>query len=331
MIEKRIAVLGGGSWATAIVKILLNNASVLHWWVRESEIIEGVSQFGHNPLFLSSVDLPSSRLVLSNTMKEVVLTSDILILAIPSAFLNDAFHSLSPEDFEGKVICSAVKGIVPQTHQVVAQYLEEVWKVPKQNIAVISGPSHAEEIALEKLTYLTSASLNQELASLVAELFKCRYIRTHTSVDLYGIEYAAVLKNIYAISVGISKGLGYGDNFRAVLVANALREMDLFLAEIQDTERALMSAPYLGDLLVTSYSQHGRNRAFGAYIGEGYSVESIMLEMNMVAEGYYACPSIQKIKGVLNLNMPILEAVYQILYCQSSPSVVFRSLEKVFV
>lgn len=327
MENNKVAVLGGGSWATAIAKVLLQNLEHINWWVREPGIKEGIEKFGHNPLYLPSVEFPSSKIRISNDIKEIISDSKVIILVIPSAFLDVSLEGVKPEDFKDKLICSAIKGIVPQTQQVVGEYLESHWGFDMEQFAVISGPSHAEEIALEKLTYLTSASQNSDLAAYISDLFACRFIATRMSDDIYGIEYAAVLKNIYAVAVGISKGLGYGDNFRAVLVANALAEMKNFLGEIHAIHRSLSSAAYLGDLLVTSYSQHSRNRTFGTMIGEGYSVQSIMHEMKMVAEGYYASASVQGIKRNMSIAMPIAEAVHEILYEQASAVKVFKKLE----
>ncbi|MEG1572438.1 MAG: NAD(P)H-dependent glycerol-3-phosphate dehydrogenase [Bacteroidales bacterium] len=333
MENKKLAVLGGGSWATAIMKILLHSENQLcktnkiNWWIRDDEIKNAIEQFGHNPHYLSSVKFDPSKILIRTDLKEIIADSEILILVIPSAFLDLALHGLSSADLKNKIICSAIKGIVPQTQQVVGEYLVSQWGVEVSNFSLISGPSHAEEIALEKLTYLTAASQTPELAKMMADIFACRFVQTRVSDDIYGIEYAAVLKNIYAIAVGIAKGLGYGDNFRSVLVSNALAEMKKFLEEIHDIHRSLSSAVYLGDLLVTSYSQHSRNRIFGTMIGEGYSIQSIMLEMKMVAEGYYACASVQGIKHNMDLSMPIVEAVHEILYMQQSAPVVFGKLE----
>ncbi|MEG2666183.1 MAG: NAD(P)H-dependent glycerol-3-phosphate dehydrogenase, partial [Bacteroidales bacterium] len=227
-------------------------------------------------------------------------------------------------------ICSAIKGIIPETNQVVGTFLQEVMQVDLNRLSVISGPSHAEEIALGRLTYLTSASQNEGMARRMASYFDCSYVRTRLSEDVFGIEYAAVIKNVYALAVGISKGLGYGDNFSAVLVSNALEEMKVFLERVYPIDRNLSTSVYLGDLLVTSYSQFSRNRTFGNMIGQGYSVKSTILEMKMVAEGYYASLSVHKIKEEMHINMPILEAVYDILYNHQSPSQVFSILETKF-
>ena len=328
--SKNVAVIGGGSWATAIAKILLNNQEELHWWVREPEILEGLQTEGINPLYLSAVEFPVERLHVSSDINQVVDAADTLVMVVPAVYLPGALQSLETGALQGKRICSAIKGIIPGHDQVVCEYLRDAFEVPEENLAAISGPSHAEEIALNRLTYLTAASRNPELAEHIARLFSCEYVRTRCSDDVYGIEYAAVMKNVYALAVGIAKGLGYGDNFVSVLVSNALEEMRVFLEKVHDIKRNLNSASYLGDLLVTSYSQFSRNRTFGNMIGQGYSVKSAILEMKMVAEGYYASGSVHAIKQNFQVAMPIFEAVHAVLYESRSPRRVFRQLEALF-
>lgn len=328
--SKNVAVIGGGSWATAIAKILLNNQEDLHWWVREPEILEGLQREGINPMYLSGVEFPVGRLHVSNDIRQVVDAADTLVMVVPAVYLPGALQSLETGALQGKRICSAIKGIIPGHDQVVCEYLRDAFEVPEENLAAISGPSHAEEIALNRLTYLTAASRNPELAEHIARLFSCEYVRTRCSDDVYGIEYAAVMKNVYALAVGIAKGLGYGDNFVSVLVSNALEEMRVFLEKVHDIKRNLNSASYLGDLLVTSYSQFSRNRTFGNMIGQGYSVKSAILEMKMVAEGYYASGSVHAIKQNFQVAMPIFEAVHAVLYENRSPRRVFRQLETLF-
>lgn len=328
--SKNVAVIGGGSWATAIAKILLNNQEELHWWVREPEILEGLQTEGINPLYLSAVEFPVERLHVSSDINQVVDAADTLVMVVPAVYLPGALQSLETGALQGKRICSAIKGIILGHDQVVCEYLRDAFEVPEENLAAISGPSHAEEIALNRLTYLTAASRNPELAEHIARLFSCEYVRTRCSDDVYGIEYAAVMKNVYALAVGIAKGLGYGDNFVSVLVSNALEEMRVFLEKVHDIKRNLNSASYLGDLLVTSYSQFSRNRTFGNMIGQGYSVKSAILEMKMVAEGYYASGSVHAIKQNFQVAMPIFEAVHAVLYENRSPRRVFRQLETLF-
>jgi glycerol-3-phosphate dehydrogenase (NAD(P)+) len=311
---KRIAVIGSGSWATAIVKILGNNCPEISWWIREPEIIENIREFGHNPVYLSSVDFDTEKLNLSDNITEVIQNSDVLIFVIPSAFLHDAIKDLPPDIFKDKQIVSAIKGIVPEHNDIVADYFKTFFNISYNDFVVVSGPSHAEEIALEKLTYLTVASQNTELAKEIAGLFSCRYVRTSISDDIFGTEYSAVLKNIIAIANGICISLGYGDNFQAALIANALQEIKRFVDAVHPIQRDISDSVYLGDLMVTAYSQFSRNRTFGAMIGKGYSVKFAQFEMKMVAEGYYAVKCVWEINKKYNVDMPITNAVYNILY-----------------
>lgn len=325
-----IAVLGSGSWATAIVKIATQTHTKVYWWVREQEIVQAVESFGHNPLYLRSCELDRERIIVSSDLKMIVSKATDIILVIPAAFVAGSLQSLCPKDFEGKRIICATKGIIPQTNQIVADYIRDYFNVRDENQAVISGPSHAEEIAQERLTYLTVGSCNDEFAKQVAEGLKCRFVKTTTSSDIRGIEYGAVMKNIYALAAGIARGAGYGDNFVAVLIANAAQEMGDFLAVAAPQERDTNRFVYLGDLLVTAYSQHSRNRTFGQMIGQGYSVKSAQLEMAMVAEGYYAAECIDKANRSIGVSLPIARAVYEILYEGKSADEEFKRLSELF-
>ena len=325
-----IAVLGSGSWATAIVKIATQTHTKVYWWVREQEIVQAVENFGHNPLYLRSCELDRERIIVSSDLKMIVSKATDIILVIPAAFVAGSLQSLCPKDFEGKRIICATKGIIPQTNQIVADYIRDYFNVRDENQAVISGPSHAEEIAQERLTYLTVGSCNDEFAKQVAEGLKCRFVKTTTSSDIRGIEYGAVMKNIYALAAGIARGAGYGDNFVAVLIANAAQEMGAFLAVAAPQERDTNRFVYLGDLLVTAYSQHSRNRTFGQMIGQGYSVKSAQLEMAMVAEGYYAAECINKANRSIGVSLPIARAVYEILYEGKSADEEFKRLSELF-
>ncbi len=325
-----IAVLGSGSWATAIVKIATQTHTKVYWWVREQEIVQAVENFGHNPLYLRSCELDRERIIVSSDLKMIVSKATDIILVIPAAFVAGSLQSLCPKDFEGKRIICATKGIIPQTNQIVADYIHDYFNVRDENQAVISGPSHAEEIAQERLTYLTVGSCNDEFAKQVAEGLKCRFVKTTTSSDIRGIEYGAVMKNIYALAAGIARGAGYGDNFVAVLIANAAQEMGAFLAVAAPQERDTNRFVYLGDLLVTAYSQHSRNRTFGQMIGQGYSVKSAQLEMAMVAEGYYAAECIDKANRSIGVSLPIARAVYEILYEGKSADEEFKRLSELF-
>lgn len=325
-----IAVLGSGSWATAIVKIATQTHTKVYWWVREQEIVQAVESFGHNPLYLRSCELDRERIIVSSDLKMIVSKATDIILVIPAAFVAGSLQSLCPKDFKGKRIICATKGIIPQTNQIVADYIRDYFNVRDENQAVISGPSHAEEIAQERLTYLTVGSCNDEFAKQVAEGLKCRFVKTTTSSDIRGIEYGAVMKNIYALAAGIARGAGYGDNFVAVLIANAAQEMGAFLAVAAPQERDTNRFVYLGDLLVTAYSQHSRNRTFGQMIGQGYSVKSAQLEMAMVAEGYYAAECIDKANRSIGVSLPIARAVYEILYEGKSADEEFKRLSELF-
>ncbi len=309
-----VAIIGSGSWATALAKIVSHSFSPVYWWVREDEIAESLREFGHNQLYLSSIEFEKEKIIVSTDLKEVISHAEILLFVVPAAFLHVSLHGICPEDLKGKKICSAIKGIVPETNQIVADYFNVTFQVPYSDICVISGPSHAEEVAQEKLTYLTVASRNKELAEDIAEKIRCRFVKTTFSEDIHGIEYAAVLKNIYALAAGICKGLGLGDNFIAVLLSNAMQEMERFLENAYPIPRQLSKFAYLGDLLVTAYSQHSRNRTFGTMIGSGYSVKAAQLDMKMIAEGYYAALSMKIINEKYKVPMPILYAVYNILY-----------------
>ena len=313
--NSKVAVIGGGSWATAIVKILLNNLSPVYWWVRESEIEEGVKKKGRNPLYLSSALLDNKNIYISTDLKHIVSQVDTIVLVVPSAYLFSTLSVLSPEDFQGKNVISAIKGLVPERMNSISSYLINDFKLTADRLGVICGPSHAEEIAAERLTYLASASANLALAEEAANYFRCNYVRVHVSDDMEGIEFSVVLKNIYALAAGIFRGIGYGDNLLALFNTNCLNEMAYFIKSVfPNADRNLFTAPYLGDFLVTAYSQFSRNRSFGVMIGNGYSVRTAQLEMKMIAEGYYAVRSIHELNLKYKVNIPIAEAIYRILY-----------------
>ncbi len=309
----KVAVLGGGSWATAIVKMLTENLDNVGWYMRSVYAVEHIKKNKHNPNYLSSADLHPEKLTLSNDINKTVAEYDILIFAIPSAFLNQELEKLKTP-LKGKIIFSAIKGIVPESGYIVGEHFFEVYNIPFEDIGVITGPCHAEEVAMERLSYLTIACTDESKAKMVSELLACRYIKTKTSDDIIGTEYAAMLKNIYAIAAGISHGLGYGDNFQSVLMSNSIREMKRFIKKVHKMKRNINNSAYLGDLLVTGYSTFSRNRMFGNMIGKGYTVKSAMLEMSMVAEGYYATKSAYEIKEKNGAKTPIINTVYQILY-----------------
>jgi glycerol-3-phosphate dehydrogenase (NAD(P)+) len=318
--DQKIAVIGGGSWATAIVKMLCNNSSTIHWWVRNQSVVDHIKQHKHNPNYLTSVEFETTKLLLSANLKEVIAAADVLIMAVPSAFLKEALTGLTAEDFKNKKVFSAIKGIVPEHNLIVGEFFNTQYHIPMENIGVITGPCHAEEVAMEKLSYLTIASQSIENASYVASQLNCRYIKTTVSDDIYGTEYSSVLKNVFAIASGICHGLGYGDNFQAVLISNAIQEIKAFVDVVHPIDRDIKSSAYLGDLLVTAYSQFSRNRTFGNMVGKGYSVRNAQLEMNMIAEGYYGVKCIFEINKKYNVHMPITAAVYRILYEKMSPT-----------
>lgn len=325
-VNARIAVVGSGSWATAIVKMLSQSNDTVGWWVRSENSATHIKTYKHNPNYLSSVEFDVARLDVSSDIKDAVSNADILVMAVPSAFLNSALEGLSSEDFKGKQVFSAIKGIVPEHNLIVGEFFHKQYSVAIDDIGVITGPCHAEEVAMERLSYLTIACQNKEKASFMASKLNCRYINTTVSEDIFGTEYSAVLKNVYAVASGIVHGLGYGDNFLSVLISNAIQEIKRFVDVVHPMERDINSSAYLGDLLVTAYSQFSRNRTFGGMIGKGYSVKSAQLEMNMIAEGYYAVKCIYEINKSYNVDMPICEAVYQILYNNSTPKQVIAEL-----
>ena len=324
--EAKIAVIGGGSWATALVKILCDNQADVTWWMRNEEAVAHIRAFGRNPHYLSSAVINIPKDCVSTDIKATIAAADIIIVAVPAAFLHTSLSSLSPADFSGKFICSAIKGIVPEFNLIIGEYFNNYFKLPLEQVLVISGPCHAEEVALEKLSYLTISCLAQNHADAFAAILNNRYIRTITSDDIYGTEYGAVLKNIYAIAAGIFHGLGYGDNFQSVLISNAIREMERFLAAVHPINRDIKESAYLGDLLVTAYSQFSRNRTFGNMVGKGYSVKSAQFEMGMIAEGYYAVKCIHEINRQYKVEMPICRAVFAVLYESISPLIEMKLL-----
>lgn len=321
-----IAVVGGGSWGTAIMKMLCNNASSVHWCVRKPETADYIRQNGHNPDYISSVEFDKNKFEVGSDITYAVKNAEYIILAVPAAFLKEALSLLPNDAFKGKKVFSAIKGIVPQENLIVGEFIQQRYSVPFSDIGVITGPCHAEEVALEKLSYLTVACQDKANATFIAQKLACRYIKTNVSDDIYGTEYSAVLKNVISIAAGICHGLGYGDNFQAVLVSNAIQEIKRFVDAIHPIDRDIKDSAYLGDLLVTAYSQFSRNRTFGNMIGKGYSVRSAQMEMNMIAEGYYAVKCVQEINKTLNVDMPITNAVYNILYSNKSPASEIRQL-----
>lgn len=321
----KFAVIGGGSWATAIAKMLCVNVPEIAWYMRNNEAIEHIKLQRHNPNYLSSVEFDPKKLRLTSDINEAIDYADYVIFAIPSAFLSAELTKMTVS-LEGKVIFSAIKGIVPETSLIVGRHFHEVYDIPFDNIGVITGPCHAEEVALERLSYLTIACGNMKKARIMGSNLSSHYIKTKTSDDIVGTEYAAMLKNIYAIAAGIAHGLGYGDNFQALLMSNAIREMKKFIRKVHRMKRNINNSAYLGDLLVTGYSVFSRNRMFGNMIGKGYTVKSAMMEMSMVAEGYYATKSAYKLNKDYEAKTPIIDAVYSILYEGKDAKSTFKKL-----
>ena len=321
----KFAVIGGGSWATAIAKMLCENQTEIAWYMRNVYAIEHLKHQKHNPNYLSSVEFDIKKLRLTNDINEAVAFADYVIFAIPSAFLSGELENLT-ESLKDKVIFSAIKGIVPETSLIVGEHFHKKYDIPYENIGVITGPCHAEEVALERLSYLTIACGDVEKAKTMAKNLSGDYIKAKTSDDIIGTEYAAMLKNIYAIAAGIAHGLGYGDNFQSVLMSNGIREMKKFIKKVHKMKRNINDSAYLGDLLVTGYSVFSRNRMFGNMIGKGYTVKSAQMEMSMVAEGYYATNSAYKLNQEYGAKTPIIDAVYQILYEGKDAKKVFAKL-----
>ncbi|MGJ8548226.1 NAD(P)H-dependent glycerol-3-phosphate dehydrogenase [Winogradskyella wichelsiae] len=323
----KYAVFGAGSWATAIVKMLCENLDEVGWYMRSAYTKEHLLKEQHNPSYLSSVEFNSEQLKLSNDINEIADWADVLIFVIPSAFIHAELKKLSV-DISNKTVVSAVKGIMPETGKLVGEHFHDIYNIPFANIAVIAGPCHAEEVALERLSYLTIACDDAKKAQAIADTLSSDYIKTKISDDVIGIEYAVMLKNIYAIAAGIAHGLGYGDNFQSVLMSNAIREMKRFIKKTHKMKRNINNSAYLGDLLVTGYSVFSRNRMFGSMVGKGYTVKSAQMEMNMVAEGYYATKSAYDLnkKNKNKVQLPIIKAIYEILYENKNPKQVFEKL-----
>lgn len=323
----RVGVLGSGSFGTAIVKILCENSSKVNWCVRDTYVRNFIKNEFRNPNYLSAVEFDIDKLYLTCSVNQLVKNSDVIIFVTPSIYLLDALKDLTLS-LKDKIVVTAIKGLLPQECKIIGDYLRDDLEIPEENIGVISGPCHAEEIALERLSYITVAFTDEEKTKIAKKLLSCDYVSVTSSEDIYGIEHAAVLKNSYAIASGIAHGLGYGDNFQAVLMSNAIREMKKYLKQVSPIKRNIQNSVYLGDLLVTGYSYFSRNRMLGTMIGKGYTVKSALMEMNMVPEGYYATNGIKKIADENGLKLPILKAVYKVLYEGKVPKKQFGKLTK---
>ena len=326
----KIAVLGGGSWATALAKMLLNNVDRLSWYMRRPDRIEDFIKYKHNPVYLSDVKFDTERIDFSSDINEVCTKADTLVVALPSPYIKSHLEKINV-DLSEKNIVSAIKGIVPDENLIVTDYFMKRYGCKDENMLVIGGPCHAEEVALERLSYLTIGCHDLVKSRKFARCVGGKSMKTITSCDVEGIEYGAVLKNVYAIAAGIINGMKAGDNFMAMLVANAIREMKRFVDTVNPVPRQICDSAYLGDLLVTSYSRFSRNHNFGSMIGKGYSVKAAMMEMEMVAEGYYGTKCIHEINECYGVQMPIAECVYQILYCKVPPRRAIKTVIDTFV
>lgn len=321
----KVCVIGGGSWATAIVKMLCENLDEVGWYMRSTYAIEHLKRHGHNPNYLSQATFNPANLKFFEDINKAVSYGNYLVFAVPSAFLQSELEKLKVS-LLNKSIFSAIKGIIPESGLIVGKHFHQKYGVSYDQIGVIAGPCHAEEVAMERLSYLTIASHNNKIAEQMSSLLSSEYIKTTISDDIIGTEYAAMLKNIYALAAGIAHALGYGDNFQAVLMSNAIREMKRFTKKVWDAKRNINNSAYLGDLLVTGYSVFSRNRTFGNMIGKGYTVKSAMMEMKMVAEGYYATKSAFDINKRNKANTPIIDTIYHILYENKDPKKEFEIL-----
>jgi glycerol-3-phosphate dehydrogenase (NAD(P)+) len=341
----KFGIIGSGSWGTAIAKILTDNGNQITWWNRSESAIEQFKKKHHNPQYLTTARFDINNLQLTTQVTEVITNSDVIIIAIPSAYTIEVLMALPTNVFEGKKVVSAIKGILPNENELLNDFLAKKFNVSIENYFALLGPCHAEEVAAEKLSYLTFTGVDEKTTTEIATYFKTEYINTVTNKDIYGVQYAAVLKNIYAVAAGIAHGLDYGDNFQSVLIANSADEMAGFLrkAGIINAEVGYMehgkdvkkskhvnyaASVYLGDLLVTCYSMHSRNRTFGNMIGKGYSVKNAQLEMSMVAEGYNASKCMSIINESIKAEMPIAQTVYDILWNGLSAADGFAKIEE---
>ena len=325
----KIAIVGGGSWATAIAKIVVQHTHHIGWYMRRDDQIEDFKRLTHNPSYLTSVHFDIKEIDFNSDLNKIVEAYDTLVFVVPSPHLKNHLKKLKVR-LKDKFIVTAIKGLVPDENLICTEYFHQVFDVPHDNLACIGGPSHAEEVALERLSYLTVGCSDMEKAQAFSDVLNSQFIKTKTSTDVIGIEYSSVLKNVYAIAAGICNGLKFGDNFQAVLIANAVQEMARFLNTVHPIERNVYDSVYLGDLLVTGYSNFSRNRVFGTMIGKGYSVKSAQMEMEMIAEGYFGTKCMKEINRHWHVNMPILDAVYNILYERIAPQIEIKLLTDSF-
>jgi len=328
-LSKKVGIMGGGSWATALAKIISMTQTKFNWYMRRPEQIEEFENFGHNPSYLTGVKFCPDNITFYSDINDVVRNSDILVFAIPSPFLKQHLQKLKVS-IKNKILVSAIKGIVPDENMLVTDYFSKFYNVPRENISVLAGPCHAEEVALERLSYLTVGCINEEQAQFISDMLSTHFTKVSVGNDITGMEYASVLKNIYSIVSGICHGLKYGDNFQAIFISNSIMEMSRFIDTVSPLERNISNSVYLGDLLVTAYSRFSRNRIFGTMIGKGYSVKTAQLEMEMIAEGYYGTKCIKEINSDYQVDMPILDTVYSILYERKSAVPAIKKLTDTF-
>ncbi len=322
---RKIAILGSGSWATALAKIVMQNQPEINWFIRRQEVIDDFIASGKNPSYLGAANFDVSRIHFSSDINQTVAQSDVLILAIPSPYVKQTLKKIR-RDMTHKVVISAVKGMIPDDNVIMTDYLHQRFGIPMDQLGVIAGPCHAEEIALERLSYLTIGCENRQNAEVWSRLFQTEYVHTVTSSDVIGLEYSSVMKNIYAIAAGMCQALHYGDNFQAVLISNAIQEIQRFATAMSNVPRDITMSGYLGDVLVTGYSQFSRNRQFGQMLGMGYSVKAAQMEMEMVAEGYYGTKAIHMANERMQVYLPIVEAMYEILYNKQKAKPIIKSL-----
>ena len=323
--ENNIAVLGAGSWGTAIIKMLCENVKEVLWYVRNSDHANEIIKLKRNPKYLKDLEIDVDKLLISSDIEMIIKKSNIIILAIPSPYINESLEKYKPI-LNQKIIFSGSKGVIPESHLVITDHLNKYYNIPFKNLGIISGPTHAEEIANEKLSYLTIGSSNKDICDFLSEKLKSSYIKTSISKDVIGIEYSAALKNIYSILVGISIGLGYGDNFISVLISHCSKEMIKFIKSIDNVKRDFSHSAYIGDLLVTTYSSFSRNRTFGKMIGEGNSVNESISKMSMIVEGYYASKNAYEISKLNNEKFFIINTAYEILYNGVEPKECMKKL-----
>lgn len=335
----QFGMIGSGSWSTALAKILTDNGNTINWWIRNTDTINYMHKRKHNPHYVSSAYFNIGQTILNNNITEVVEKSDVLVIGVPSAYAEQVLQQLPANAFEGKKIVSAIKGILPTDNQLLNEYLLQHFGVALENYFTVLGPCHAEEVAAEKLSYLTFTGIDETATQAIAKHFNTDYLNTRINHDVFGVQYAAILKNIYALGAGIAHGLEYGDNFQSVYIANAANEMVTFLRQLLSNNDCVKpkddinyaASVYLGDLLVTCYSLYSRNRTFGNMIGKGYSVKSAQLELNMVAEGYNASKCIHKTNQSIHAHIPIATTIYEILWEQLPAEEGFKKIEALLV